>query len=382
MARGRNANGMGGIRKVVKNGRTYYEGYYTDPITHKQRTVSARTEKECREKLQKRLADITNGVYAPPQRMTVEQWCDNWLERKKASVEAGTYNNYESVLRLYIKPQLGRIQIQELRKMHCQAFIDGINKSGKYVHNIAGVLTGALNDACDNEIIVRNPAENLRLPPEDKKSPIAMDSETQEAFETAIRNSPYKNVFLIALHTGMRISEVLGLQWKGINLHTGEIEISGQLERKRGGAERKRKNTTKSHKKRTTIAPAFVINILKDERRKQNPRRLEAGEHWQNNTDLVFTRNDGTPVPHRTVEGAFDRIKKSLGHPELTLHVLRKTYITNELIRGTDVKTIGDSVGHSAVSITYERYAASLEETKRAAAERRQADFEKNKRNA
>lgn len=375
-------NGFGSIRKKTINGRTYFEGRYTDPILHKQKTVSATTEKACREKLQKRLAEINMGMYVTPQRMTVAQWCDDWLARKKASIEDGTYNKYESAVRLYIKPQLGQIQIQELRKMHCQNFIDGIKKSAKYVHNIAGVLSGALNDACDNEIISKNPAANLKLPPIEIKKPIAMNSLTQDSFESAIQKSPYKNIYLIALHTGARISEVLGMQWKGINLATGEIEISGQLERKQGETERRRKNTTKSHKKRTTFVPPFVTDILKEERRKQNIYKLKAGAYWKNEDDLVFTRQDGTPVPHRTVEHAFDRIKEKIGHPELTLHVLRKTYITNEMLNGTDVKTVGDSVGHNATSLTYERYMASLEETKRSAAERRQADFERNKRNA
>lgn len=381
MPRKRTANGSGGIQKVVKNGRTYYEGYYTDPVLHRQKTVSATTEKTCREKLQKRLAEINMGMYVTPQRMTVAQWCDDWLARKKASIEGGTYNKYESAIRLYIKPFLGQIQIQDLRKMHCQNFIDSIKKSGKYIHNIAGVLSGALNDACDNEIIPKNPAANLKLPIVEMKTPIAMDSHTQDSFESAIQKSPYKNVYLIALNTGARISEVLGMQWKGINLRTGQIEISGQLERKQGESERKRKNTTKSHKKRTTFVPPFVTDILKEERRKQNIHKLKAGEHWKNEDDLVFTRQDGTPIPHRTVEHAFDRIKEKIGHPELTLHVLRKTYITNELLNGTDVKTVSDSVGHSATSLTYERYTASMEETKRSAAERRQADFERNKRN-
>ena len=77
MPRKRTANGSGGIRKVVKNGRIYYEGYYTDPVLHRQKTVSATTEKTCREKLQKRLAEINMGMYVTPQRMTVAQWCDD-----------------------------------------------------------------------------------------------------------------------------------------------------------------------------------------------------------------------------------------------------------------------------------------------------------------
>lgn len=152
-----------------------------------------------------------------------------------------------------------------------------------------------------------------------------MSTEVQAAFEKAVHASPYRNIFLVALHTGARISEVLGPQWRNIDMQTGEMEISGQLERKQGDTERGLKDTTKSHRERVTIIPAYVTDFLKDERRRQNACRLRAGAAWQNEDGLVFTREDGSPMPHRTIEHAFDRIKKRLGHPELTLHVLRKT---------------------------------------------------------
>lgn len=178
--------------------------------------------------------------------------------------------------------------------------------------------------------------------------------------------------------TPARISEVLGLQWKNINLKSGEVKITGQLERKQGSTERMLKDTTKNHKNRETIVPPYVVEFLKDQRRRQNEHRLRAGEEWQNDAGLVFTREDGSPLPHRTVEHAFDRIKKRLGHPEITLHTLRKTFITNQVHAGEDIKTVAASVGHSASDITLTVYTAERKEDMQKSADRRQLLHDQN----
>ena len=204
-----------------------------------------------------------------------------------------------------------------------------------------------------------------------------MDSELQRRFVEEVNASRYRNIFLIALHTGARISEVLGLQWKNINMDTGEIWIAGQLERKRTkDSVREVKERTKTKKKRNMFVPAYVVAYLKDERKRQSEMRLKAGRSWQNDSDLVFTRDDGSPMPHRTIENAFVRIRNSLGHPEITLHTLRKTFVTNEERVGTDIKTISSMVGHSATGITLDVYTASTNEMKREAAQRKQRSYE------
>ena len=370
-------NGLGSIRKKIVKGKVYFEGRYTDPVTHIQKSISATSEAECSRKLREVLAKITTGVYVAPQKTTLGQWIDEWLDRKQ-NLEPGTRAKYESAIRLYIKPRLGKARLQDIRRLHCQEFVNGLTDiAPKTVHNVVGVLSAALADAVKMEVIARNPAADLDLPRIVKKEPLAMSKEVQAEFENAISQSPYRNVYLIALHTGARISEVLGLQWRNIDMKTGDVTIAGQLERKQGDIERTFKATTKSHKDRSIVIPPYVIEYLKDERRRQNEKRLHAGEAWQNDADLVFTREDGSPLPHRTVEHAFDRIKKRLGHPELTLHVLRKTYITNQVHAGEDIKTVAASVGHSTTGITLETYTAERREDMRQAADRRQQRHEK-----
>ena len=378
----KNSNGLGSKpRKKIVNGHVYWVARYTDPITKKQKDLSAKTEAEARQKLLEALARITTGAYVAPHKLTVGEWLGEWLERKK-NLEPGTHAKYESAIRLYIRPSLGRAHLQDVRRIHCQDFVNGLTgKSPKYVHNIAGVLSDALQDAVRLELISRNPAQDLELPRLVKKDPLALSSEEQAALESAVRESPYCNVYLVALHTGARISEVLGLQWRNIDLKTGEMHITGQLERKQGDIERALKDTTKNHKSRGNILPAYVVEFFRDERRRQNALRLRAGDAWQNDEGLVFTREDGTPLPHRTVEHAFDRIKQRLGHPEWSLHTLRKTYITNQVHAGEDIKTVAAAVGHSASDITLTVYTAERREDMRAAADRRQQLREKSSPN-
>lgn len=376
MAR-KNSNGHGTIRKKRVKGKVYFEARYTDPVTHQQRSICSTTEAECSRRLLEIISKITTGNFVTPTKKTVGEWMTEWLSKKK-DLEAGTYVSYESVNRLYITPQLGRAKLQDLRRSHCQEFIDGLSdKSAKYVHNIAGVLSEALQEACKRELINKNPAADLDLPKVIKKEPIAMESELQRRFVEEVNASRYRNIFLIALHTGARISEVLGLQWKNINMDTGEIWIAGQLERKRTkDSVREVKERTKTKKKRNMFVPAYVVAYLKDERKRQTEMRLKAGRSWQNDSDLVFTRDDGSPMPHRTIENAFVRIRNSLGHPEITLHTLRKTFVTNEERVGTDIKTISSMVGHSASGITLDVYTASTNEMKREAAQRKQRSYE------
>lgn len=376
MAR-KNSNGFGTIRKKIVKGRTYYEARYTDPITHEQRSIGATTEGECSKKLMDVLAKINIGTYTTPKPITVSKWIDHWLELKKKR-EPGTYISYESISRLYIKPKLGKAKIQELRRQHCQEFIDNIDRSPKYVHNIAGALSNALHEAVKSEIISKNPALDLDLPRIEKKEPIALDTEAQEAFTKAVNASQYRNVYLIALHTGARISEIMGLKWANVNMKTGEIKVRGQLERKRRkGDTREYKDKTKGKEKREVFVPQYVLEYLKDEKKRQSENKLRAGENWVNDDGLVFTRADGSPIPHRTVENHFRKIKEAIGHPEITLHTLRKTFVTNEEQAGTDIKTIGSMVGHKSTELTLEVYTAATKEMKRQAAKRKQEAFER-----
>lgn len=382
---GKTPNGFGNIRKKVVKGKTYYEGRYTDPILHKQKSVSAPTQKECREKLMTVLAQIENGGYVVPKKLTVEAWIEQWLESRQ-KIESTTQTLYKRYARLYINPILGKAHIQDLRYVHCQDFINKLahdpnrekQLSAKTVADVSAVLCAALNAAVKSEIIKSNPAANLEKPRIKKAAPTVLDVETQAVFKKAIAGSKYVNVYLVGLNLGLRISEALGLQWRNINMETGEVLIDKQLTRKVGSSERELKQP-KSHKPRTIIVPKFVLDVFKDEHARQSSNRLRAGKNWNNSLDLVFTREDGSALPHNSVSKELKRIATSIGYENISFHTLRHTYITDELRLGTDIKTVADNAGHSTITITADVYASATTDMKKAAAERRQQVYETSK---
>ena len=377
-------NGFGSIRKVIKNGKTYFEGRYTDPILHRQKSVNAKTEAECRRKLQEIQAKIFTGQYVAPQKQTLGAYLDDWV-KNRVSVEESTRVHYERNARLYLKPIIGRIRLQELRYSHCQEMIHRLMNdpsrekplSAKTIHNIAGTLSKALEDAVRGEMISSNPASKLDMPRIEKEPPKVLESSEQTAFLEAIRNDPYEHIFLLALYTGARESEVLGLQWKNINMKTGEIRIDKQLARKKGEEIARALKSTKTHKSRTIIVPQYVLDVLKAQSIRQKEMRLNAGQLWENKDGLVFTREDGSPVPHNSVTKRFKQAVKKIGRPDLRFHDLRHTCITDEIRGGTDVKTVAEMAGHSTITTTMDIYAAATNEMKEAAAKRRQEAHEK-----
>lgn len=379
-----------GVKPFTKNGKKYFRARYTDPLSGKHREVCGKTAEEAYKKKMDVLAQITNGCYVSPSNLKMADYMKDWLERKKTEIESGTWVSYESINRLYITPELGRVKMQDLRRAHFQTFIDNLVKnvrpkrkkplSASYIHNIAGALSAAMTDAFRDELTPKNFTEKLRLPKIEPEKPVAMKDEARKAFENAIVDSPYQNIFTIMLEAGLRVSEALGLKWDNINFENGQMTIDGQLERQRGKmSTRQRKDQTKSHRTRTTFVPLYVLAMLRQEKSRQNENRLKAGKAWQNDANLVFTRQDGTPIPHTTVENAYRKIRKAIGHPEFVTHTLRKTHITNEIRAGENAEAVANSVGHSNPEVTRRYYidSSAYDDTKQAAAQRRQAEYEK-----
>ena len=226
------------------------------------------------------------------------------------------------------------------------------------------------------ELIASNPADNVELPKIINKPIKTVMNATQDEFLDAIKESPHERIYLLGLHTGARISEILGLAWNKVNLSTGEIRIDSQLQRQRTQDMPRVLVPTKTNNQRSVIVPGFVVDILKEEKRCQAAYKLKAGKLWHNDMNLVFAREDGSPIPHTTIENDFKRIARKINKPELSFHALRHTYATEEIASGTDPKTVADSLGHSTVAMTMNVYAAAVTETKVKSAIRRQKEHE------
>jgi integrase len=197
-------------------------------------------------------------------------------------------------------------------------------------------------------------------------------------FLSEIENGePLKDLFTVALFTGMREGEICGLSWKNVDFKTGTIIVKQQLckEKTKGG--KFYIATTKNSKGRTLTVAPFVMDILRNVRKEQMKHHMLIGLDWQNEFDLVFTDELGRHIVPQTAYKRFKKVAERIGRPDARFHDLRHTYAVTSIQEGDDVKTVQENLGHATASFTLDVYGHVSEKMKLESAARMQSYFEK-----
>jgi len=236
----RNAQGAGSIRKRPDGN---WEGRYTigrDPGTGKQvqKSLYGQTQKEVRQKLQQIAADIDEGVYTEPSRLTLGIWLDIWLNEYCNHLKESTLALYRLHVDRIIKPALGSVKLTALTAPAVQKFCNGLKiangsvkpQSPKSIKNIHGVLHRALQQAVELGYIRLNPANACKLPRIEKPPIKPLDEADISRLLDAIKGDAYERELVTALFTGMRQAELLGLTWDCIDFQHGTIHLRHQLQ--------------------------------------------------------------------------------------------------------------------------------------------------------
>ena len=358
-----------------------WEGRYTvgyHPETGKQimRSVYAKTKREVREKLNKILTDIQEGAYIEPTSITVGQWLDTWLKEYKINLRPETKASYEMHIRIHLKPDLGKIRLNKLTTHQIQHLYNKlINERGlspKTVKNIHGALHAALEQAKINGYLRINPSEGTTLPKIEKEELKVMDTQDVSAFLRAIKGDEYELPLFVALFTGLRQGELLGLTWDCVDFEKGTLLINKQHNRAKGEKEF-HFSPLKNSRPRCLTAASAVMDALKEQQRRQAQWATELGSAWDNSENLVFTTQMGRYINNKTIWMNFKRIVTELGMPELRFHDLRHTFSINSLQAGDDIKTVQENLGHATASFTLATYAHATLGMKRESANRMDA---------
>jgi integrase len=176
------------------------------------------------------------------------------------------------------------------------------------------------------------------------------------AFLSAIKSHPLEYLFYIALFTGMRESELIGLSWDCIDWDHKTIHLYRQLKRARGKCAPWVFTTLKNKQDRTFAVPHSVMAALQKLKLRQAEWKLSHGRLFQNKDNLVFTNELGEHLATHTVWKQFKQIVTQLGLSEVRFHDLRHTYATLALQNGVDVKTVSNNLGHATVAFTMDKY--------------------------
>ena len=375
----RAAPGCGGIHKRThtRNGKqyTYWEARITtgrDPLTGKQiqRTFSGKTQKEVREKMQAVAVEVNRGTYTPPCKMTVGEWLDIWQKDYLGGVKPTTAVIYRGNIKNHIKPILGAVRLDQLHPHTVQSFINRLEGlSARSVHLVHEVLHHALKKAVELEYIPKNPAASCTLPRIEREEIKPLDDGQAAALLATAKGGELEHFITVALFTGMRLSELLGLTWDSVDMEQGTITIDKQIARL-DHREAGLFISPKSGKARTLTPAPSVMLELKAQRRRQLEAQLRAGPLWDNPYGLVFTGSTGGPLCQQYIYKRFKALIAAAGLEGVRLHDLRHTYAVNAIRAGDDIKTIQGNLGHATAAFTLDRYGHLTERMKQDSAAR------------
>ncbi|MGC5033923.1 tyrosine-type recombinase/integrase [Micromonospora sp. DT229] len=388
---GRKANGEGTIYQRA-DGRWCGAGYVLAADgTRKRIYVYGATRRQAADKLAEKLADSNRGlVVAADPNLTVGEYLTAWLTGvARHRLRATTYVTYDSLVRRFLIPGLGARKLGTLTVRDVRAFLDRLpsvcqccaqgwdakrnpdhpvkarrprccaigNCCRKHirpatVRYIRAVLSAALADGVREDLLGRNVASSVRLPtPRSDFQPFTAGEARRYLLAAAYhRHGP---LFELALRTGLRRGELLGLRWDDIDLDAGHLYVRRTLARTRGGPTFQPVKTHRSA--RRIVLPRDCVTALKRYRTRQDIDRRDAGDDWTE-TGLVFTTSTGGPMDPAAVHRHHQAICELADVRYIRFHDLRHTCATLLLEQGVDLVTIKDLLGHAQIHTTADIY--------------------------
>lgn len=331
----------------------------------------ARTRAAAEELLVELRADA--GIVDP--RVTTGEYLRGWLVTAGRSVKPSTLQTYEIAVRLQLLPSLAAIRLSQLGPAHVEALMRNLDASmqPKGARNVLGVLSRALTVAERQGLVRRNVArlvdpprvERVELPalrPEDVRKILAAVA-GDPAADPPVPRDRLEALYVLALATGLRQAELLGLRWEDVDRDAGTIHVQYALERQAGRYELVEPKTRRS--RRTIALPAFAVDALGRHRTAQLAERLAAGVETEDG--LVFVTPSGRPVNGGWLSHHWPKIAKAAG-VTVTFHGLRHGQASLLVALGVHPRVIAERLGHATVAMAMDRYAHVGAESDREAA--------------
>ncbi|HEY1716136.1 MAG TPA: site-specific integrase [Solirubrobacteraceae bacterium] len=356
----RTPNGAGG---VTLRPDARWQGRYT---THDEdgkalrKYVYGRSEVECRAALIAALADRNSGrqVVRRGRAVTVREYLTRWLEEKRQgkrrrAVRPKTATRYEELLRR-VSDAYGTMPLAKLTRDHVASLMGRVatETSNATANHLRRALRAALSDAEDSDLVTANAAAKCDTLQEDDFEVPDPAPEQVEALWRLASSHRRGALWQLALATGARQGELLGLRWSDWNVERGTLAIQRTLQRQ--GGEHQTFSPKTRGSRRVILLPDPAQEALRRQRAEQAARRLEA-PRWED-ADLVFTDDRGGPLVASTVTKQFQAALSDAGLPRLRMHDLRHWCACLLAERNVPVAETMALLGHTRASTTLEIY--------------------------
>lgn len=279
---------------------------------------------------------------------TVEEWLAEWLTSNRDRLDPQTWGPYEQHARRHIVPAIGKVRLTALTDTH----IDRLHRysrervSSSTAHHVHMTLSSALSDAVKRGLVTSNAAKLVPAPRRAEREIRPYSPEQVAHLLDTVRGHPLEALFVLAVTMGPRQGELLGLQWRHVDLDGGRIRIVSNVVREADGRRHLAEPKTKSSARTLHPLPAVVLDAL---RRTERP---------SGGTGLVWHgATPATPLRAQKLIATWHRVREQAGLPYSSFHNLRHTAATVMLDEGVPVHVVSAILGHASVGITLSLYA-------------------------
>ncbi len=262
---------------------------------------------------------------------------------------------------------MGGYELSKLRPLHIQGFYTSAVTSGRKdgkgglsaqtVLHFHRLIHRALGQAVRWQLLARNPAEAVEPPRPQRTEMRALEDAQIALLLKSLEGSRLHAPVLLAVSTGLRRGELLGLRWSDVDLERGCLTVNRSVEQTKQSLRFKIPKTERS--RRMVALPSFTVDMLRAHKREQTEARLKLGPAYQND-DLILPREDGSLWPPDSFSTAFAAFVRRSKLPHVRFHDLRHSHATQLLKQGVHPKIVSERLGHSKVGITLDTYSHVL----------------------
>lgn len=308
------------------------------------------------------MRSVANAKVQKAEIITVEEWTEFWLMNYCLNLKTSTISSYDSAVKLHINRVLGKVELKKLSAEDVQLFINSLHigigtmpMSPKTIKNIHGVLHKSLDIAVTHKYISDNHATHTILPKIIRPDIHAFTNNELLFFLKSIKGHSKELPFIVAVFTGMRQGEIVGLTWDCINFEDGSIYIYRQLTKDK--YTKKYQFTSLKNGKSRTLYPASIIMNKLFEYKNNNP--------FPNSIFVFNSPATGTHYTHTALYNSFKKLVRKIGYPNMRFHDLRHTYALLSIQAGEDIKTLQINMGHHSAAFTLDVYGHCNDDMKR-----------------
>lgn len=296
-----------------------------------------------------------------------QDFAEQWFE--EYALTNLRHTTYERMKQLTVRvyPEIGHLRLDKITSRHIQKFINDLLLNGKsfktgkplsrktVVHHLS-FISDVFSYAIQMGMLTDNPCSRVKIQQGEKKEKEIYTLEEVEQLFELLETAPlkYKTFFILAIYSGFRRGELLGLEWKDIDWDNQVISVrrTSNYTSDKGIYT----DTTKTKKSQRSLKfPQCVMDLLREFKEEQDSDREKIGSKWQDH-DRLFVKWDGRPMNNNTPYFWFNEFCEKNNFRFCDIHSLRHFYASALINKGVDAAAVSGALGHSVISTTTSIY--------------------------